>query len=298
MEPFSHETDHRPLRRWASELRELKRGSRRRPALLAGGEIATKRPGHLRLLTLNIAHGRAAATHQAFLRTDTTRRNLTATAEAFRHLDADIVALQEADGPSAWSGNFDHVATLARLAELADHYRGEHNPFGVGRFNLASGTALLSRYPLRDTASRRFATYGADTKGYVVGTVELPGRQERGLDVVSVHLDPAVSRVRRRQIAMMIEELRERHHPLVVLGDLNCCWYRDPRSMDLLTHTLGLHAYEAFAYRPTYPSSRPRRRLDWILISPELEFRQYRTLATPLSDHLGVVADLRLRDRG
>ena len=32
------------------------------------------------------------------------------------HLAPDVVALQEADGPSGWSGNFDHVATLARQA--------------------------------------------------------------------------------------------------------------------------------------------------------------------------------------
>jgi hypothetical protein len=36
------------------------------------------------------------------------------------------------------------------------------------------------------------------------------------------------------------------------------------------------------------------RRLDWILISPELEFVDYRTLPETLSDHQAVVATLRL----
>jgi endonuclease/exonuclease/phosphatase family metal-dependent hydrolase len=36
-------------------------------------------------------------------------------------------------------------------------------------------------------------------------------------------------------------------------------------------------------------------RLDWILISEELDFAAYETLPDRLSDHLAVVADLRVR---
>jgi hypothetical protein len=36
-------------------------------------------------------------------------------------------------------------------------------------------------------------------------------------------------------------------------------------------------------------------RLDWILVSDELEFGGYRTLPDQLSDHLGVVAEIRPR---
>ena len=66
----------------------------------------------LRLLTLNVAHGRKLATHQALLSPMTVRRNLEEIASLLRESRADVVALQEADGPSAWSGNFDHVETL------------------------------------------------------------------------------------------------------------------------------------------------------------------------------------------
>jgi endonuclease/exonuclease/phosphatase family metal-dependent hydrolase len=36
------------------------------------------------------------------------------------------------------------------------------------------------------------------------------------------------------------------------------------------------------------------RRLDWILISPEFEFVEYRTLPDVISDHRAVVATLKL----
>lgn len=252
-----------------------------------------KPPGTLRLLTLNVAHGRRDLPHQALLRPPTVRRHLSEIATAVTRLAPDVVALQEADGPSAWSGNFDHVATLSSLTDLGDHFRGDHNPFTLGRFRLASGTALLARHPLHDTTSERFGLSWRDTKGFVVATVAVPEWDHMRLDVVSVHLDFLVPSVRRKQIRHMVEVLRDRGRPLVVLGDLNCCWDREPRSMNLLTQTLGLRAHAPSCKVPTFPSYRPRRRLDWILVSPELEYGGYHTVPTPVSDHLGVLADLR-----
>jgi endonuclease/exonuclease/phosphatase family metal-dependent hydrolase len=257
--------------------------------------VPPRSPGHVRLMTLNAAHGRQTATHQALLTRDTMQRNLRDIADTLVEVEPDVVALQEADGPSAWSGNFDHVAMLSELANLPSHTRGNHNPFGMGRFDLASGTALLARHPLEGPASHRFGTFGADTKGFVLATVTLPYAGGVPVDVVSVHLDFAVPRLRRKQIHTMLDVLEPRENPIVVLGDLNCCWNRDPRTMELLSRPLGLRAHRAFAHVPTFPSHRPRHRLDWILASEELEFRGYHTVPVRISDHLGVVADLELR---
>ena len=246
-------------------------------------------------MTLNAAHGRQTAAHQALLRRETMVRNLQDIASTMVGVQADVVALQEADGPSAWSGNFDHVAMLAELAGMDSHYRGNHNPFGVGKFDFASGTALLARHRLEGPSSHRFGAFGGDTKGFVIASVRLPAMDDTPIDVVSVHLDFAVPALRRRQIHTMLDILEARQRPLVVMGDLNCCWNRDPRTMELLTRSLGLNAYRAFSHVPTFPSHRPRHRLDWILVSPELEFRGYHTVPVRISDHLGVVADLELR---
>lgn len=212
-----------------------------------------------------------------------------------RDLSADIAALQEADGPSAWSGNFDHVSTLAQLTELSTFYRGEHNPFGLGRFQLSSGTALLSHLPLHNLASHRFAMSWRDTKGFVLGTARIPGWGGAEIDVASVHLDFLRPSIRRRQIRLLAEAVAERERPLVLLGDLNHCFKSEPRSMQLLTRELGLQAYAPTAPLHTFPATQPRRRLDWILISPELTFTRYETVPVPLSDHLAVVADVALR---
>jgi endonuclease/exonuclease/phosphatase family metal-dependent hydrolase len=250
----------------------------------------------LRVLTLNIAHGRKLATHQALLSRSTVERNLGEIAKVIGETDSDVVALQEADGPSAWSGNFDHVERLARQLDHRHYFRGEHNPFALGRRNLASGTALLGRLPLDGARSHRFGISWRDTKGFVIATVPVAAWEGVEVDVVSLHLEPVMPLLRRRQIAQVTEALLQRpRRPLVVLGDFNCSWSEEALPFRPLARHLGLRAYQPHRHGPTYPSRRPWRRIDWILISPELEFAGYRTLRNAISDHLGVVAELRLR---
>ena len=256
---------------------------------------STREEARIRLVTLNVAHGRKHATHQAFLRPQTVRENLEEVGEVLRRVDADVAALQEADGPSAWSGNFDHVELLRENGGFQDHFRGDHNPFGFGNANLASGTALMSKSPLRSPRSHRFDTSWRDTKGFVVAGIDAPWDPDGQIDVVSVHFEPFVRSLRGRQIRQLTRLLAGRSRPLVVLGDFNCSWMEDAEYFRPLVDRLNLRTYQPYRKAPTYPAKRPWRRLDWILISPELEFEAYHTLENPVSDHLGVFAEVRLR---
>lgn len=267
-------------------------GLLRRPLALPASELPARRDGVLRVMTLNAAHGRSLGSHQALLSRSTVEGNLGSIAEEIRDADADVVALQEADGPSAWSGRFDHVENLRERTELDACFRGEHNPFGGA--SLACGTALLSRYGLASPSSRRFASTWRCTKGFVRGHVEVPG-WDVSIDVVSVHLDFLTPRIRRRQILDLTEELSAHPGPLVLMGDLNCSWHLEPRSMELLTRALDLRAWDPEGLAPTYPSLSPRFRLDWILVSRDLEFVEHHTVANRVSDHLAVIADVRPR---
>ncbi len=282
-----------PKAGWLAEpLRQGGTRFRRRLPIDAGQGAG----GALRLLTLNVAHGRKLATHQALLSPRTVRRNLEEIASLVRESRADVVALQEADGPSAWSGNFDHVETLTQLAEHAWSFRGEHNAFNLGRAVLTSGTALMSRFPFHSTRSLRFGTSWRDTKGFVLATLPVPVWEGIELDVVSLHLEPFNPVIRRQQVRQLTDALvarnAEQPRPLVVLGDFNCSWSEEARQLLPLSRELGLRPYQPHRRAPTYPSRRPWRRLDWILVSSELDFAAYRTLPNPVSDHLGVVADL------
>lgn len=271
---------------------------RRRPAPEPGARhdarAAPECAPALRLLTLNVAHARRQARHQALLDEPALRHNLAAIAQVLRREAADVVALQEADGPSAWSGGFDHVATLAELAGYPHAFRGEHNPFSLGRLDLSSGTALLSRLPLAQPHSRAFLASWRDTKGFVAATVAAAALGGRELDVVSLHLDFLAERIRRRQLDQLVDRFRGSARPLVVSGDFNCEWSERRRSLARLGRELRLRPADVVAHA-TFPSWRPLVRLDWILVSEELEFAAYRTLPDRLSDHLGVVGEIRPR---
>ena len=70
----------------------------------------------LRLMTLNVAHGRSDGPNQIFQKTRNIRANLGTIAKLLSRVGPDVVALQEADGPSFWRGKFDRVEYLATNA--------------------------------------------------------------------------------------------------------------------------------------------------------------------------------------
>jgi endonuclease/exonuclease/phosphatase family metal-dependent hydrolase len=242
----------------------------------------------LRVMTLNIAHGRKDRVHQSFLKRRTIEDNLDDIARVLVREKPLMAALQEADGASAWSGGFDHVGYLAQAGGFRYSVRGEH----VKGAGLCYGTAFVSSVALADVVSVTFPSSPPTfSKGFVVCTVT---EDDAGaaIDVVSVHLDFSRDAVRETQLRMLVEELSARARPLIVMGDFNCQWNDDASPLRLLAEGLGLRAFEPDTDMPTFPTLGAR--LDWILVSREFEFVRYEVVPDTVSDHLGVVADIRM----
>ncbi len=244
----------------------------------------------LKLISLNIAHGRKDGRHQALRKGSTIHAHLDEIAEVLSREKPHLVALQEADGPSVWSGNFDHVEHLAREAEFAHCFRGEH----VSSLKLSYGTALLSQLPVSRPLSVTFDPSPPTlSKGFVVCTVPWPGQADYKVDVVSVHLDFSRKSVRAKQAKQLVERLSRRKRPLIIMGDFNCQF--DGKDPSLATVVEGL---DLKSYKPksgtlnTFPKL--DRRLDWVLISKELQFARYTNLPDVLSDHYAVLAVVRI----
>jgi endonuclease/exonuclease/phosphatase family metal-dependent hydrolase len=250
--------------------------------------------GSLRVLTLNLAHGRKDSLNQVLLSREAVGRNLAEVAALLRDASADVVALQEADGPSRWSGSFDHVAVLAGQANYPWHSRASH----AKTWFFDYGTALLSRVPFTDSLDHAFRPSPPSmTKGLTLG--QIAWRPDGNVapiyvDIVSVHLDFSRDSVRRQQVAEMSATLSDRTHPMIVLGDLNSDWSSTDSVVIELAQRCGMQVYQPLAADlGTYPSS--GRRLDWVLISDELEFLHHEVLPHVVSDHHAVVADIGLK---
>jgi endonuclease/exonuclease/phosphatase family metal-dependent hydrolase len=249
--------------------------------------------GSLKVLTLNIAHGRNQAANQLLLEKQEIENNLMAIARLLEKTNADVVALQEADGPSRWSGNFDHVAYLARVAGYPWYYRANH----AESWLFSYGTAILSRLPVAETIQHTFEPSPPTlNKGFLLNRVRWTHNQENDrvitIDVVSVHLDFSRQGVRDAQIAEMSSVLADRKGPVIILGDFNSEWFSDESVVKKLAENGGMAVYRHDAKdMPTYNS---RYRYDWILVSEELAFINYTVLPDVVSDHAAVMAEIEL----
>ncbi len=262
------------------------------PVLRSGDEGQT-----LRVATLNLAHGRGVKVNplgQLGLRRKTLEKNLAAVARAIRREAPDVIALQEADAASDWSGGFDHVAFLAEAAGYPHRHHGVHVDVDRGSLGLHYGTALLARRELAGTDSYAFAREPTDTrKGYVLAEIEFAGRP---VTVVSVHLNSKSAAARKRQVHTLIEHLRRVKAALVILGDFNTKWESPDSALRLIAEELDLRPFQPDSdAQNTFPAPAPRWRLDWILISDQLRFRDQWRWPEQVSDHLGVTADLEWR---
>jgi len=251
----------------------------------------------LSVLTLNLAHGRKDGLNQMLQKTSTTRKNLEEIADFLSHSGADLVALQEADLPSRWSGKFNHVEFMSQKSPYPCRLHASH----AQKYMYDFGTALLSKVPFSDSILHTFEPSPPTTnKGFVMGEVlwnpdgKLP--KPIAVSVISVHLDFSRKKVRDSQIEEMRKILPGIAKPVIILGDFNTDWTTDDSALKAIAQRSNLKVYKPGSDNlGTYKKG--KQRLDWILISNELEFVSYEVPQLVLSDHQPVQASLRLVEK-
>lgn len=188
----------------------------------------------------------------------------------------DLVALQEVDGGSIRSRQVNQVQRLAELAGFPYWYQQLNRnlrPFAQ------HSNGLLSRYALQHLEDHQLPGTG---RGALLATI---GQGDNQLAIISMHL--ALSSKARNQQLAYVRELASNYKHYVLMGDLNTqiddLLYRSPlRSLDL-------RAPQSCA---TFPSWKPQRCLDHILVSPEIQVGDVCVLPLPVSDHLPVAIEI------
>jgi len=250
----------------------------------------------LSVLSLNLAHGRKDAFNQMLQKTSTTRKNLEEIADYFATSGADLIALQEADAASRWSGKFNHVDFVSLNSPYPCSLHASH----AQKYMYDFGTALLSKVPFSDSVLHTFEPSPPTTnKGFVMGEILWnPGGKlptPINVSVISVHLDFSRKTVRDSQIQEMRDLLPDIATPLIILGDFNTDWFTDESALKTIVENGDLKVYQPESKElGTYKEGKDR--LDWILISKDLEFVSYQVPEIILSDHQPVQASLKLID--
>ena len=250
----------------------------------------------LSVLTLNLAHGRKDSFNQMLQKTSETRLNLEEVADFISDSGADLIALQEADFASRWSGKFNHVEFISQRSPYACRIHAHH----ATNYMYDFGTALLSSVPYTDSLTHTFAPSPPTTnKGFVMGAVLWNPTGELAkpvtVSVISVHLDFSSKKVREAQTEEMRAVLPDLKKPVIILGDFNADWDSKDSAIKAIVADGRFKVYQPEATDlGTYKSG--KHRLDWILISNDLEFVSYDVPQVVLSDHQPIQATLKLID--
>jgi endonuclease/exonuclease/phosphatase family metal-dependent hydrolase len=247
----------------------------------------------IKVLSLNISHGRNTALNQLFVDKERVYQNLNKIALLLNRVEPDVAALQEADAASRWSGNFDHVTYLAQQSGLPCRVHGLHSQKWISNY----GTALLSRSRPAESESVQFSpSWPSKQKGFVTATLEWPaGPQTQSITFVSVHFDFLRASVRDQQVNELVDYLSRVEGPLILMGDLNSEWGDDASHVRTLADELNLHAFSPEDEALGTYKSRSGKRFDWVLVSHELEFRDYKVLPDVVADHFAVYAEIAYR---
>ena len=192
----------------------------------------------------------------------------------------DMVSLQEVDAGSLRSGFVDITEYLAHRAGFPHWYRQVNRNIGV---IARHSNGILSRFKPTHVAHHKLP--GGPGRGAML--LEF-GHHAQALTLCNVHLALG-RRSRAKQLDFLRELIIDRPH-VVVMGDLNAsCEAGEIRRFIEKCDLGGPNCNQ-----PTFPSWRPVKKFDHILVSHNIKVIHSRVVDYPLSDHLPISMKLEL----
>jgi endonuclease/exonuclease/phosphatase family metal-dependent hydrolase len=239
----------------------------------------------LRLLSANIQAGSSTRRYSDYvtrswshaLPAGRKQDSLDAIAELAR--GHDIVGLQEADPGSLRSGFTNQTHYLAERAGF-DYWSHQPNR-NVARV-AGSANGLLSKL-------EPVGIYDHALPGRIAGRGVLVarfGEGDEGLIIAIAHLSLG-AKSRHLQLGFLCELLQNHPHA-VLMGDFNCT--ADTPEMQLLYQRTALQPPRSHV--PTFPSWKPQRAIDHILVSAALEAAHAHAMPAANSDHLALALEI------
>ena len=239
----------------------------------------------LKLLSYNIQVGIASTRPHHYV--TQSWKHVLPHAKQFKNLDSiseviseyDIVGLQEVDGGSMRSEFVNQTEYLAHKADFPYWYHQTNRRLG----KIAQhSNGLLSQIDPLDIHEHKLP-------GRVPGRGAMMvrfGEESNPLIVVLLHL--ALGQRGRMLQLEYISQLVNQYEHVIVMGDMNC----QPDSIEMLSlmETAGLRA--PLGELNTFPSWRPTKKLDHILVSSSLMIENVKVLDVACSDHLPISMEI------
>ncbi len=213
-----------------------------------------------------------------------TGKNLRRIADFIKSVKPDVTGLIEVDSGSFRSEWRSQAETIA--AELQQHHVFE-NKYG--------GASMARRLPLLNKQGNAFLTnqeisglkFHYLNNGFKRLVIEA---QLKDFTTFLVHLSLKY-RHRQDQLRDLYGMVRAADKPVIVAGDFNV--FRGKKELALFMAATGLQSANTLG-APSHPSRFPRRQLDFILHSPDIQATRFEAPTVPFSDHIPLIWDFEI----
>jgi endonuclease/exonuclease/phosphatase family metal-dependent hydrolase len=249
-------------------------------AALAGlGGCAAERP-QLRVLSYNIHHGEGMDD----------RFDLPRLAQVIEAQQPDLVSLQEVDRETTRASGADQAAELGRLTGMHAAY-GPAMDYAGGEY----GVAILSRLPFVRVENHPLPhTDGYEPRTALAARVDVEGIGE--VVFIATHFQHNLAADRTAQASAINDLFVGEDATMILVGDLNA----EPGSEPMETLRRYWEMSEGDPPRPTFPSSEPRKKIDYVLLRPPYRWIvvESRVIDEPVaSDHCPLLVVLEWADK-
>ncbi len=198
-----------------------------------------------------------------------------------------IVGLIEIDSGSFRTGNVCQADFIARELGFSHVVETKYATGSIAQRVPVlgkQGNALLTNHEIQ---RHRFHYFQEGFKRLVI-EVQLPE-----VTVFLVHLSLRF-RKRQNQLQHLYKLVRNVQGPLIVAGDFNVLW--GDKELELFLGATGLKSANCEGH-PSHPSRFPKRQLDFILHSSDLEPSNFNIPSVAYSDHVPLVCDFEVRKK-
>ncbi|MEL4503658.1 endonuclease/exonuclease/phosphatase family protein [Luteococcus sp. H138] len=215
-------------------------------------------------------------------------------ATVLEQTDAQVIGLQEVD--RHWGERSEHVDQAKWLAErLGMNYcytANLDNPPADGHTeNRQYGTAILSDYPLENCTSTPLTNHPkGEQRSLAQADLKVRGVPVRFYNTHLTHNSDAGREVQARE---MNEIIAADDRPAILVGDLNA-GPEKPVYQDFVKHLTDVWAAVGEGDGFTFDSDNPKGRIDYILASGQVVPISMKVVPTIASDHMPIVAELKL----
>ncbi len=210
-----------------------------------------------------------------------TNSNLARISGFLKSVEPDIIGLIEVDNGSYRADKNNQAEQIARELNFDHVYRMKYPDSSLaGNMPLIreQGNAFLTNQTIEAQDFRYFE------KGIKRLVIEL---ELESFVIFLVHLSVKF-RHRHDQLRTLYSMFQEAEKPVIAAGDFNALW--GDRELDLFLAATGLVNPNKEG-QPTFPSRSPKRQLDFILHSPEINVKNFEIPRVRYSDHMPLVCD-------